>query len=167
MARVTTPLNDKQVKAAKPADKDYVLTDGNGLQMRIRINGSKLWNFNYMHPVTKKRLNMGLGTYPELSLATARKLATEARELVANGIDPKAQRDAERQTQRGLTEQTLLKISMEWFERKKDSITPNYAEDIWSSFERHVFPKIGGTPISHVTAPKSSHYLGLSKPEAI
>lgn len=64
MAKATHPLNDKQIKAAKPLDKDYVLSDGNGLQMRIRINGSKLWNFNYIHPCTKKRVNMGLGAYP-------------------------------------------------------------------------------------------------------
>lgn len=36
--------------------------------MRVRSNGSKLWNFNYRHPVTKKRINMGLGTFPEVSL---------------------------------------------------------------------------------------------------
>jgi hypothetical protein len=44
--------------------------DGDGLQLRVRSNGSMLWNFNYREPVTKKRINMGFGTYPELSLAT-------------------------------------------------------------------------------------------------
>ena len=32
-----------------------------------------MWNFNYSDPITKNRINMGLGTYPELSLANARK----------------------------------------------------------------------------------------------
>lgn len=159
MAKVTTPLNDKQIKAAKPTDKDYVLSDGNGLQMRIRVNGSKLWNFNYIHPHTRKRLNMGLGVYPDLPLAAARKLTVEARELVAKGIDPKAQRDSQRMVQKGLTEHTLFKITSEWFDRKKDSISPNYAEDIWGSFERHVFPKIAGVPISQLTAPQVINLL--------
>jgi len=69
MGAHATRLSDSRVKAAKPREKDYTLTDGNGLQLRVRINGSRLWNFNYIHPVTKKRINMGLGTFPEVSLA--------------------------------------------------------------------------------------------------
>ncbi|YAF62191.1 hypothetical protein DOCECA_18775 [Pseudomonas sp. E102] len=60
-------LSDRQLKGVKPASKDYVLTDGDGLQLRVRSNGSLLWNFNYREPVTKKRINIGFGTYPELS----------------------------------------------------------------------------------------------------
>mgnify|MGYP000058613608 FL=1 len=86
-------LSDRQLKGVKPASKDYVLTDGDGLQLRVRSNGSLLWNFNYREPVTKKRINIGFGTYPELSLANARKKAVEARELLAQGIDPKVQRN--------------------------------------------------------------------------
>jgi hypothetical protein len=46
MAKITA-LTDKEVKTAKARDKDYVLFDGKGLQMRVRTNGSKLWNYNY------------------------------------------------------------------------------------------------------------------------
>lgn len=70
-------LSELKIKADKPLEKDYVLVDGDGLQMRVRINGSKLWNFNYYHPVTKKRINMGLGAYPELSLAQAHDTACQ------------------------------------------------------------------------------------------
>lgn len=73
-------LSDRQLKGVKPAYRDYVLTDGDGLQLRVRSNGSLLWNFNYREPVTKKRINIGFGTYPELSLANARKMAVDARE---------------------------------------------------------------------------------------
>ncbi|WP_342672136.1 integrase arm-type DNA-binding domain-containing protein, partial [Pseudomonas aeruginosa] len=55
MCAQATRLSDLKVKAAKPQEKDYVLSDGDGLQMRVRSNGSKLWNFNYRHPVTKNR----------------------------------------------------------------------------------------------------------------
>ena len=81
-------LSDRQLKGVKPASKDYVLTDGDGLQLRVRSNGSLLWNFNYREPVTKKRINIGFGTYPELSLAHARNIAVAARELPALGIAP-------------------------------------------------------------------------------
>ncbi|MBX9405979.1 tyrosine-type recombinase/integrase [Pseudomonas baetica] len=154
MGAQATRLSDVKIKAAKPKEKDYILTDGNGLQMRVRINGSKLWNFNYIQPVTKKRINMGLGTFPEVSLAQARKRTMEARELVAQGLDPKEKRDAERHAKKAATEHTFENISAAWFELKKDSVTPAYAEDIWRSLTLHVFPDLATTPISAITAPK-------------
>lgn len=71
MPAQTLRLSDRQLKEVKPASKDYVLTDGDGLQLRVRSNGSLLWNLNYREPVTKKRINIGFETYPELSLANA------------------------------------------------------------------------------------------------
>ena len=58
MARITTPLTNTEVKQAKPKDKEYNLTDGNGLMLRVKPNGSKLWLFNYFRPFTKKRANL-------------------------------------------------------------------------------------------------------------
>lgn len=153
MGAITSRLSELKIKAAKPRDKDYVLSDGNGLQLRVRIIGSKLWNFNYHHPITKKRINMGLGIYPELSLAQARKMTVEARELLALGTDPKEQRDALAQEKRAITEHTFENVATAWFELKKDSVTPAYAEDIWRSLTLHVFPKLGTTPISQISAP--------------
>lgn len=147
-------LTEAKIKNAKAQEKDYVMGDGDGLQMRIRINGSKLWNFNYYHPVTKKRLNMGLGAYPEISLSQARKMTIEARELIATGIDPKEHRDQVRQEQRAATEHTLEKVAEAWFNLKKENVTAAYAEDIWRSLALHVLPDIGQTPISKITAPK-------------
>ncbi|WP_122425041.1 integrase domain-containing protein [Pseudomonas viridiflava] len=153
MCAQATRLSDRQLKAIKPKDKDYVLSDGDGLQLRVRINGSTLWNFNYRHPVTKNRINMGLGTYPELSLAQARKKTVEARELLAQAIDPKEQRNALTQTKKAATEHTFENVAATWFELKQDVVTPAYAEDIWRSLILHVFPKLGTTPLSQITAP--------------
>jgi integrase len=152
-------LSELKIKAAKPLEKDYVLVDGDGLQMRVRINGSKLWNFNYYHPITKKRINMGLGAYPELSLAQARKMTIEARELLATGIDPKEQRDTLKQAKKAETEHTFQNVATAWYELKKDSVTPAYAEDIWRSLTLHVFPDLGTTPISAISAPQVINLL--------
>lgn len=147
-------LTDNKVKNAAPKDKDYVLGDGDGLQMRVRSNGSKLWNFNYIHPITSKRLNMGLGAYPSISLAQARELTVSARQLIAQRIDPKEHRDDIKQQQRAASEHTLKKVAEAWFDLKREGVTPAYAEDIWRSLTLHVFPDIGDTQISSVTAPK-------------
>jgi integrase len=159
MCAQATRLSELKIKAAKPLEKDYVLVDGDGLQMRVRINGSKLWNFNYYHPVTKKRINMGLGAYPELSLAQARKMTIEARELLATGIDPKEQRDSLKQAKKAETEHTFQNVATAWYELKKDAVTPAYAEDIWRSLTLHVFPDLGTTPISAISAPEVINLL--------
>lgn len=147
-------LTETKVKNAGRKSTDYVLGDGDGLQMRVRSNGSKLWNFNYYHPVTKKRVNMGLGAYPETGLAQARKLTVDARQLIAQGLDPKEHRDDARQQLRAASEHTLRKVAEAWFELKREGVTPAYAEDIWRSLTLHVFPDLGDLQISSVTAPK-------------
>ena len=152
-------LSELKIKSAKHDEKDYVLFDGGGLQMRVRSNGSKLWNFNYRHPVTKKRINMGLGPFPEVSLAQARKGSIAAREILAQGIDPKEQRDAVLQAKQAETEHTFQNVATEWFELKKDAVTPAYAEDICRSLTLHVFPDLATTQISAISAPQVINLL--------
>jgi len=67
MAITITPLNNTQVDKAKPKFKEYNLADGEGLQLRIKPNDSKLWIFNYSLPYTKKRAIIGFGKYPEVT----------------------------------------------------------------------------------------------------
>ncbi len=146
-------LSDRQVRSMRPKEKDYVVSDGLGLQLRVRTNGSRLWNFNYYHPVTKKRVNLGLGPYPEVSLAVARKKAMEAREQVEQGIDPKTSRDEERLVVQEAHEQTFMVVAEQWFKLKKEEITADYAEDVWRSFVLHVLPDLSEVPIAEVSAP--------------
>jgi len=153
MARATTRLTDTEIKASKAKDKVYVLSDGEGLQLRVKTNGSRLWNFNYLHPFTKKRLNIGFGKYPDLSLANARKKAITARELLAQDIDPKEHREQILRNSRAIKEHTLFNISQQWFELKKDSVTEAYAKDVWRSLEIYIFPDLGQVPISQINAP--------------
>lgn len=159
MCAQATRLSELKIKSAKPAEKDYVLFDGGGLQMRVRSNGSKLWNFNYRHPVTKKRINMGLGTFPEVSLAQARKGSIAAREVLAQGLDPKDQRDAVLQAKQAETEHTFQNVATSWYELKKDAVTPAYAEDIWRSLTLHVFPDLASTPLAAISAPQVINLL--------
>ncbi|MBB1350960.1 MULTISPECIES: integrase domain-containing protein [unclassified Pseudoalteromonas] len=154
MARSAKQLTDTALKKVKADDKDLILSDGNGLQVKVRKSGSKLWNFNYYHPITKKRINMGLGKYPDISIVNARKLAQEARELVALGTDPKEHRDETLAFKRAQEELTLNKVALEWFEVKKQSLTKDYGEDIWRSLNKHILSVIGKYPIGKINAPQ-------------
>lgn len=153
MPRLTKPLTATEVKNAKPKDKEYSLVDGQGLKLRILPSGSKQWQLNYYRPTNGKRANYNLGRFPDVSLAQARKSAFLSKELIAQGIDPQEQKQKQQQEYKETHENTFENVSKEWFEIKKDSITPDYAIDIWRSLELHVFPKLAKTPIKDITAP--------------
>ncbi|WP_415900539.1 integrase domain-containing protein [Neptuniibacter sp. QD48_11] len=153
MARKTLPLTNTQVKNAKPSVKEYNLADGDGLALRVKPNGSKIWIFNYTRPYTKKRANISFGTYPEVSIAAARKKRFEARALIADGVDPKQKRDTDRQEQVFKQVNTLAAVVESWFEIKRATISPDYAEDIINSLHNHVLPKLGSYPVAEITAP--------------
>ena len=152
MARLTKPLTDKQIKQAKPKEKEYNLADGNGLMLRIKPNGSKLWLFNYYRPYTKKRANLGFGSYPDVSLSRARELRSEARELLTREIDPKEYKDSHQQQQKAAHENTLKFVTDNWLEVKKSQVSLDHALDIYRSFELHIFPKLGKYPIHKLKA---------------
>ncbi|HCG6538016.1 TPA: tyrosine-type recombinase/integrase [Vibrio parahaemolyticus] len=153
MARKTSYLSDNEIKAAKPKLKEYLLIDVNGLRLRISPNGQKRWLVNYKDPVTEKRTNLSLGSYPVIALAKARKLTMEVQELIELGISPKEHRDEKRRQKQSVSEHTFLNVTSQWFELKKDSVTEDYALDIWRSFEKYLFPKFQDTPIKDLTAP--------------
>jgi integrase len=94
MAR-TGKLSAVEVAKAKgPA----VLHDGGGLYLRVSGKGTKSWVFRFQ--LDGKRRDMGLGPYPDISLAEARGRATEHRKLRHDGIDPLEAKEAQRQAQR-------------------------------------------------------------------
>lgn len=155
MARTTKPLTNTEVQHAKPKDKVYTLSDGGGLQLRVKPNGSKLWLFDYYKPYVKKRTNMSFGPYPALSISNARKKRDAAKVLLAQDIDPKEHRDEEERLVKAAHGNTLEAIAFQWLEVKKTKITSNHATDTLRSLERHIFPELGKLPLHKITAAKA------------
>ena len=88
-------LTDMQVKTAKAKDNDYKLTDGEGMFLLVASSGGKRWRLKYRFGGKEKLL--ALGTYPDVSLVDARAKRHEARNQLAHGIDPGAERKALKQ----------------------------------------------------------------------
>ena len=149
----TNPLTNTEVKQAKPKKTTYKLGDGGGLQLRVKPTGSKTWLLDYIKPFIKKRTTIGLGSYPAVTLAEARKRREAAKELLANNIDPKDHKDELARIEKDKLKNTLELVAAEWFDKKKLTVTPDYATDIWRSLELHIFPKLKNHPISKITAP--------------
>jgi integrase len=154
MARTTRPLTNTEVLRSKATDKDITLHDGDGLFMVVKTTGKKLWRFRYQRPATKQRTMMGLGAFPALSLADARRLRADYLCLLANGIDPQAQAEKVTEQQQIALDSIFSTVAFNWFTLKQASVTPDYAKDIWRSLEKDVFPAIGEIPVQEIKARK-------------
>lgn len=153
MSRTTRPLSDTEIKKARPKEKEYNLADGGGLQLRVRPSGTKLWLFNYSRPYTKKRANLSLGSYPDVTLADARKEASLAREMLTKDIDPQEHRAETTMSEKAELENTFEFVAAKWMEVKRTQVTKDYGDDIWRSLENHLFKELGKRPIRKLKAP--------------
>ncbi|MFA0910095.1 integrase domain-containing protein [Vibrio cholerae] len=153
MPRQTKQLSATEVKNAKAKEKEYYLVDGQGLKLRVLPSGSKQWLFNYYRPTNGKRANLNLGRFPDVSLVQARKASLNAKELIAQGIDPKDERKRQQQAHKEIHEHTFANVAKDWFAIKQHDVTPDYALDIWRSLELHIFPYISDKPVKEITAP--------------
>lgn len=161
MARITKPLSNTEVKNAKPKDKEYNLSDGEGLSIRIKPNGSKLWIFNYYRPYTKKRANIGFGQYPALSIAEARKLRYTARELLVKNIDPKNDRENKAQEEKYTLENTFSKYVDAWKKLKTSQWKEPTIRRAHQTLSKHALPVLKDLPISQV---KPKQIIAIMKP---
>ncbi|MDP8161937.1 integrase arm-type DNA-binding domain-containing protein [Pasteurella skyensis] len=155
MAKVVKSLTNTEIEKAKPKDKEYNLSDGGGLQLRIKTNNSKVWLFNYCQPITKKRTNLKIGNYPAITLAQARKQRDEYKALLSQNIDPQAHRQKLQDEQLNKVTNTFKKVAFDWFEHRKTraNFSDNTAKDVWRMIEKHLFPHFADLPITEITAP--------------
>nr|WP_232221306.1 integrase domain-containing protein [Pseudidiomarina salinarum] len=116
---------------------------------------ARLWIFNYQQPFTGKRKNLGLGQYPALSLADARKKRESFLSLLARDVDPKEDREKQQQERKAATENTFEAVAKRWFKVHQTKVKADTADKIWRSLENDVIPRIGKLPIASITAPKA------------
>ncbi len=93
-------LSDFACKNAKAKEKAYRLSDGDGLYLLVKPNGSKLWQLRY-HFLNKENV-LSFGKYPLVTLLEARGKRDEAKKLLIDGINPAAKRQDEKLA--GITE---------------------------------------------------------------
>lgn len=152
MAIIIKPLTAIEVKEAKPKDKEYILADGQGLNLRVSPKGRKIWIFNYSAPITKKRTNFTIGVYPSISLADARAKREEFRTLLAKGIDPQAEKRRQQQEAESQIKDTFYSVAESYFngiyqQKAKNPIT---REKNWARLKNHIFPYLKDRHISEV-----------------
>jgi len=133
---------------AKPKPKPYLISDGQGLSLRVRTNGTKTWLIRYRRPGTGKENFLSLGPYPDVSLTEARRAATTARNLVREGIDPSERRQAEVAAQKRATQGAFHLVATAWLEFKRKE----WADETYRKAEfvvrEYLTPALRNKPIS-------------------
>ena len=154
MAR-TGKLSAVEVAKAKgPA----VLHDGGGLYFRVSRTGSKSWVFRFQ--LDGKRRDMGLGPYPDISLAEARVKAAAHRRQRHDGIDPLDAKVAQRAAQRLAVAKgrTFRECAAEFVEKNRAGWRNAKHRQQWeNTLATYVYPTLGELPVA---APLRARYRG-------
>ena len=143
------PLTELSIKNVVPKDKEYKISDKDGLYLLVRVSGSKFFKYDYRFNGVKKEY--AIGKYPQMSLKEAREELMEAKKLLEAGINPNEAKKIQLPTATD-EENTLKKVAAEWFEKNKAQWTPQHAEGKWHKLEKDIFPYIGDRPIKSITS---------------
>src|SRR6202451_4042747 len=111
-------LSEAKIRSAKPRDRAYKLFDERGLFLLVTPTGGRLWRLRYRIGNLEKLIS--LGAYPDVPLKRAREKRDDARRLVADEIDPSAQRKA----QRAALLDTFEGVAQEWLALHSKSLSP-------------------------------------------
>lgn len=133
-----------QMKAKSAGPGKYA--DGQGLWLTKRSKEAGKWTLRLA--VNRKRREMGLGRWPDVSLAEARERAAEARKTLRDGLDPISERSKRALAPKAVT---LEEAARGCFEAKKAELKNENARKRWLGLlEGHVLPKIGDLPVDEI-----------------
>lgn len=122
-----------------------------GLLLQVTPSGAKTWLLRTK--VGSKRRSIGLGGFPDVSLAEARRKAQEYKEKIALGIDPVEERKAARRAlvAAQLGTKTFLEAAREYLDEKaKGFRNPRQAQQWENSLATYAMPVIGDVPVREI-----------------
>jgi integrase len=133
-----------------------------GLHLQVQSQVSKSWILRAV--VGDRRKDIGLGGFPDVSLAKARERAREAREQIRRGVDPVQQtktarlnlraEQAKRLTFSEATRQYIASQGPSWS-------NPKHAKQVASTLETYAHPVIGELPVNDIELP---HIIDILRP---
>src|SRR5829696_3386518 len=153
MVRTAERLSARAVQTAKgEGGRATLLADGKGLYLRIGPTGAKSWIYRYQDH--GKQHDLGLGPYPDISLADARERAAEQRKLRLNGHDPLLTRRAGRDQARleAAKAMTFRQCADAYIDANKAGWRAgSKSEQLWrATLEAYAYPLFGKLPVQMV-----------------
>lgn len=139
MPKSIAPLSAALIKNLERRETDYKIYDGGGLCLQIyaKEGRRKIWLFDYSFQ--NKRKSISFGTYPQVSLAEARKLRNQAKEKIAQGVNP----SEERKEKKAAQNPTFKDVAEKWLLLHKDKITNNTYVRKKGWLTNHIYPLFG------------------------
>ena len=140
-------LTDNALKALKPRDKTYTVTDDRGLHVEVFPTGGIVWRYRYR--LNGKYEKLTLGKYPALTLKNARLKRDEAAQQVAMGESPAKKKQQAKVA--GAEDATMAEFAERFFkdiqarDRKDVTMPRRY-------LEKDILPHIGIKPVRDITA---------------
>jgi len=157
-------LTSRKIETAPIKDKEYLLSDGDRLFLRVRETGEKDWYFIYTFK--NKRDKYMLGKYPTLSLEEVRIRADRHRQLLKDGINPKEQAikdslkaDIERQSLEALAKRVNVNRLFELWHSLHLKDRKDGGKEIFRMFHKDVLPIIGNLAAEDI---KKSHIVVIT-----
>jgi len=147
-------LTARTVASLEKAGVPGMTGDGAGLYFKVGQTGGASWIYRYK--IAGKSRYMGLGSYPEVSLADARILAADARKLSAVGKDPLAARDAEREAHREAQRlweakrMPFTKLAADFMAAHGASWSDKWRRGWLRKLELYAFPHVGTLPADEI-----------------
>jgi integrase len=153
MPRLATSLTESQISKARPKERPYTLSDGNGLALAVSTAGLKAWTVRCRLPDGSRLAPAIVGHYPAMSLAQARARAVEAQLDAKLGRATEGVRKAQQAAARVVsakqqvevqTEQaTFRAVSARWLAEKQ----PSWAKETYRKarlvVDTYLVPKLG------------------------
>jgi integrase len=139
-------LNETKIRAAKLKERPYKLFDKRGLFLLVTPTGGRLWRLRYRIGALEKLIS--LGAYPDVTLKRAREKRDDARRLIADDIDPSAQRKA----QRAALLDTFEGVAKEWLALQSKSLAPETISILGARLNSALYPYLGNRPVASITA---------------
>ena len=127
--------------------------DGDGLYLNVAAAGSKSWVQRIV--IEGRRRDIGLGSFPTVSLAQARSLAAGNRAAVAEGRNPLAEKhETKAATRKGTPSvPTFAQASLQVIELRRPTWSnPKHAVQWTSTLKTYAFPVIGDITVDSITA---------------
>jgi integrase len=143
-------LTDTEIRKAKGKEKPFKLSDSGNLYLWVTPSGGKLWRWAYRYEGKEKL--MTFGRYPDVSLSRARERHTESRKLLAEGIDPMAQRKAHK-TELLASENSFSSVAAKWLEHWQDGKSLRHVDSTKRRLDANILPSLGEQPIDEIEAP--------------
>ena len=157
-------LTDLKAKNIKPGDKN--IPDGTVVGLRLipgKVKGHGKWSLLFTSPETHKRRDMGLGTYPSVSITEVRKAALAARELIRNRADPIEVRNTAKASRKaGAQDFTFEQAAYNAYQSLKPGWTnARHTVEWFNSLKRFVFPKLGKREVKGLKARDFANVLSI------